>query len=185
MRVTDPTKLQEELFTQLFRQYAARVFYFFKKQVKHDELAEDLMQEIFARIWKMRDSLFVNGAAVETIEGYLFTAARNHLYNYLRKTLNEDVSLTTAHLESSYSPIEEQITEKELKAEYGMILSMLPPQRKRAFELSREYDLSYHEIASTMGISPRTVEKHISAVLKIFRGRMTPLTVLLTLFIIW
>jgi RNA polymerase sigma-70 factor, ECF subfamily len=186
----DDTRMREELFTQLFRQYAARVFYFLKKHVKREDLAEDLMQEIFANIWKKMDSLVVNGTANETIDAYLFTAARNHLYNYLEKTLKEDRRfLPLEHLDSSgqstYSHIEEHIAVKELAAEFGTILDSLSPQRKKAFELSREYNLSYYEIAVTMGIAPRTVEKHVSAALKTLRSRMTALAALLSLFIIW
>jgi RNA polymerase sigma-70 factor (family 1) len=189
MREMDATREQEELFTQLYRQYAARVYYFFRKQVKQDELAEDLMQEIFASIWKKKDVLFMNGAVNETIDAYLFTAARNHLYNYLKKVLRKDACQPIENIASSdqpfYSHIEQRIEEKELKAEYRTILDTLSPQRKRAFELSREYNLSYTEIASTMGIAPRTVEKHVSAALNTLRRRMAALTIVLSLFIIW
>ena len=190
MRALDDTRLRENLFTQLFRQYAARIFYYLKKHVKREDLAEDLMQEIFANIWKKMDSLVVNGTVSETIDAYLFTAARNHLYTYLEKTLKIDPRyLPLEHpdspAQSSYSHIEEHIDAKELKAELDDILDSLSPQRKIAFELSREYNLSYYEIATAMGIAPRTVEKHISAALKTLRRRMAELAVLLSLFIIW
>jgi RNA polymerase sigma-70 factor (ECF subfamily) len=189
LRETDPTRLQEELFTQLFRQYAARVFHYFKKHVKQDEQAEDLTQEVFSNIWQKMDHLYPDGAANATVDAYLFTAARNHLYNYLKKALKEDRCFTAEPMGSAeqavYSHIEEQLEEKERKVEYGTILDTLPQQQLRAFELSREYNLSYHEIASTMGIAPRTVEKHIAAAIKTFRRRMTALTVLFSLFIIW
>ena len=190
MRALDDPRLLEELFTQLFRKYAVRIFYYLRKHVKREDVAEDLMQEIFANIWKKMDSLVVNGVASDSIDAYLFTAARNHLYNHLEKTLKEDrCFLPLEHLDSSaqssYSHIEEHITGKELKRELGDVLNSLSPQRKIAFELSREYNLSYYEVATAMGIAPRTVEKHVSAALKTLRRRMKAFTALLSLFIIW
>lgn len=190
MSEMDDLRTQEELFTELFRQYAGRVFYFFKKKVKRDDLAEDLTQEVFARMWKKKDHLFVYPGNTEPIDGYLFVSARNLLYDYLDKVLKEETHLQQLehhklHTNTSYSHIEEALTEKELRVQFDDILNSLPLQRKKAFELSREQHLSYHEIADNMGIAPRTVEKHVSEALKTFRSRIASLTTLLSLFIIW
>jgi RNA polymerase sigma-70 factor (family 1) len=195
MREKNHTSIQEELFTSLFKEYAGRVFRFFRHQVKRDDLAEDLTQEVFVNIWKRKDELFKEEQSEEwsnnSLGAYLFVTARNHLYNHLEKALKAEQCLLrleetgSSDQSSYYSHIEEEIAVKELKAEFGDILSSLSPQRKRAFELSREYNLSYYEIAHTMGIAPRTVEKHVSAALKTLRARMLHLTILLTLFMIW
>jgi RNA polymerase sigma-19 factor, ECF subfamily len=190
MREMDNPGKQEEQFTQLFRQYAGRVFHFFKKEVKRDDLAEDLTQEVFARIWKKKDNIFTDTGRTDTIDAYLFVSARNLLYDYLNRILKEESYLQQSEehdssIASSYSHIEEDITSKELQAQFDSILNSLPPQRKKAFELSRDHHLSYQEIAGNMGIAPRTVEKHISAALKTLRSRIASLTTILTLFIIW
>lgn len=183
----DHTWTQEEQFTQLFRQYAGRIFHYFKLHVKREDLAEDLTQELFGNIWKGKDRLFFEGEPNETIDAYLFVSARNLLYNHLEKSLTEKrrvlrLNQHQASKSPAYHHIEERLTEKETQAEFNVILNSLPPQRKKAFELSRQYDLSYEEIAREMGIAPRTVEKHLSAALKTIREKMATL---ITLFIIW
>ncbi|MBN9383764.1 MAG: RNA polymerase sigma-70 factor [Chitinophagaceae bacterium] len=186
--MADSRKLDQDhqLFTALFRRYAGRIFAYFKKHVKRDDLAEDLLQEVFASIWQKKDTVLGN----DTVEAYLFVAARNQLYNFLAK--ERRLGQTTLPLEdalavntiSSYS-VEQHLALKEIKEKYRVILDSLSPQRKMAFELSREYGLSYDEIAGRMDIAPRTVEKHISAALQSLRSGLAEGAIISLLFIIW
>lgn len=169
------------LFTSLFRTYGARIFFYFKKYLKRDELAEDLLQELFANLWNKRDSLLKE----KSIVPYLFVSARNLLYNHLKLTVAREAPLSVDELPFSYQHIEEAIDYKEMQTAYHEVLSSLPPQRRKAFMLSREQGLSYQEIALQMDISPRTVEKHISEALRLLRDKIgLPYTVCF-LFIFW
>lgn len=172
------------LFTHLFRRYAPRIFYYFKKYVKQDVTAEDLLQEVFANVWSKRDGLLKE----KNIEAYLFVSARNQLYNHLKRSLaKEPVSLPADSdaMYFSYQHVEEDMLYKEVVTNYQEALSSLSTQRRKAFLLSREQGLSYQQIAQVMGISPRTVEKHISDALQILRHTMGPSYFLALLFIIW
>jgi RNA polymerase sigma-70 factor (ECF subfamily) len=176
------TANQAELFTHLFRRYGARIYQYFKKHVKGHEIAEDLLQELFANIWSHRDNL----RHEKNIEAYLFVSARNHLFNNLKKVLNEATAdLSEADLVITNEPVAAALQFKETQATYHKALEMLSEQRRRAFTLSREQGLSYRQIATEMGISPRTVEKHISEALQLLRQTMPTSCLLSLLFTIW
>ncbi|MCW3464485.1 RNA polymerase sigma-70 factor [Chitinophaga nivalis] len=172
-----------ELFTHLFRTYGAKIFFYFKKYVKSDVVAEDLLQEVFANLWTKQDSL----STEKNIEAYLFVSARNQLYNHLKQAVL--ATPVTASLEddlsASYNHVEESMHLNEMKTCYYEALATLPAQRRKAFILSREQGMSYQEIAAQMNISPRTVEKHISASLQLLRHKLTTPCIVSFLFIIW
>ncbi|WP_436486832.1 RNA polymerase sigma-70 factor [Chitinophaga sp. ARDCPP14] len=173
---------EQQMFTDLFRKHGAKIFFYFKKYVKREEIAEDLLQEVFASLWSKRDRL----QQEKNITAYLFVSARNQLYNHLKLAVaTATTTLPEDTLPLSYEHVEEAIRYKETKATYYEALSTLPPQRRKAFILSREKGLSYQEIATEMGISPRTVEKHVSATLHLLRDKMNDPYVLCLLFIIW
>lgn len=173
---------EHQLFTDLFRTYGPKIFFYYKKYVKRNEVAEDLLQEVFASLWTKRDYL----RKEKNIEGYLFVSARNQLYNHLKQAVAETTAfLPEKGLAFSYDHVEETVRYKETEATYYEALSTLPAQRRKAFILSREQGLSYQEIAQLMGISPRTVEKHISEALQLLRGKLSVPSTLCFLFIIW
>lgn len=173
---------EQAMFTSLFRTYGARIFFYFRKYVKRTEVAEDLLQEVFANLWTRRHHL----SEEKNIEAYLFVSARNHLYNHLKQLVTETTVLTQEDdLTFSYDQVGETMRYKETQAAYYEALAALPAQRRKAFVLSREQGMSYKEIAEEMGISPRTVEKHISEALQWLRGKLSTPYTLCLLFIIW
>ena len=173
---------EQAMFTSLFRTYGARIFLYFRKYVKRTEVAEDLLQEVFASLWARRHHL----SEEKNIEAYLFVSARNHLYNHLKQLVAQTTVLPhDDDLDLSYDQVGEAINYKETTVAYYEALAALPPQRRRAFVLSREYGKSYKEIGEEMGISPRTVEKHISEALHWLKGKLNTSYTLCLLFIIW
>lgn len=171
-----------QLFTHLFRNYGSRIFFYFLKYVKRKDVAEDLLQEVFASVWTKRDKLLQDN----NIEAYLFVTARNQLYNYLKRMV-ADIAVTAPEEMPArpYQHVEEAVDYKEVQVAYYEALAALPTQRRKAFILSREHGFTYQQIAEQMGISPRTVEKHISEALQLMRGKLGASYTVAILFIIW
>lgn len=171
-----------QLFTHLFRTYGARIFFYFVKYVKREEVAEDLLQELFASVWMKRANLLQE----KNIEGYLFVSARNQLYNHLKRVVADVTVMAPEEMPArGYDHVEEVVDYKEVQVAYYEALAQLPAQRRKAFILSREHGFTYQQIAEQMGISPRTVEKHISEALQLMRGKMGASYTIALLFIIW
>jgi RNA polymerase sigma-70 factor (family 1) len=157
-------------FDVLFRRYYDPLFSAAFVYVKVRAMAEDIVQQVFLKLWEKRERL----TAVENLEGYLFMAARNEILNCLRQ---QAVRRNYANLVKEMFREECDGPEAYLVAkQYGEIVQRaignLPPQQQRAWRLSREKGLCYDEIAQQMGIAIPTVKSHISGALKSIRGTL-------------
>lgn len=127
------------------------------------DLVPDICQNIFIKLWEKREII---AAGVRDFDAYLFRMTRNETLNYLERErflheqLGDDMPL--------FSPQDPEwaMDRVETGDKLRRALSIMPDRRREAFELSRLEGLSYKEIAERMGISPKTVENHISASLK-------------------
>lgn len=135
-------------------------------QIRKEE-ANDIVQEIFIRLWESRS--FINPEL--SFSSFLYTMARNRILNYFRDI---DIDEKVKQILSAQKITEEEaIDSKIIYTEYQMILqnaiSQLPPQRQKIFNMSRIESMSHKEIAAELGISVNTVQEHISEALKFIK----------------
>jgi len=151
-------------FEALFEKYYARLYYFSLRYMKQREDAEEIVQDIFVKIWEHRDRL----DEMLSFSSYLFTIARNTIFNINRKTVNELAyyEYLKHFLELTHNKTENEIIYRDLKVKVDEIVDTFPKKRKKIFLLSREQGLSYKEIAEELSISEKTVEAHIYLALK-------------------
>ncbi len=152
----------EAAFRQLFDTYGKRLFHF-SKAYFHDPMdAEEIVQEVFMKIWNVRNDL----SSQKSLDAYIFTIAKNAILNTIRKTKSEQLYLTWAQLNPGKNILlEEELDFNELNRAYRKAIDTLSPKRKEVFLLSRDKNLSYTEIAHKMGISVKTVENQMTAAL--------------------
>lgn len=169
----------ESSFTYLYDQYAGKLCNYFTSFLKRRDIAEELTQDIFLKLWASRESLKED----LHFEAFLFLMARHHVFNFLKRKARElAVHESVAPGDVSYSdPFIHQLYKEALK-EYHDCLEQLDPQQKKIFLLSRESGLTYSEISEELGLSVKTVEWHMSKTLKVFRGSMSPLS--LAIFVV-
>ena len=158
---------EKEGFDALFRTYYPIVVKTAYYLTTDQEVAEDLAQELFMRIWNKREKLQV----VQKLKGYLLTSIRNSALDYLEKQKNDHIQLETIKLEwkANLAPTNPDQSPEELKHRIELLVSKLPNQCRLVFSLNRFEGLSNDEISEYLGISKRTVETHISKALKIMR----------------
>ena len=135
-------------YEQLFMHYYPIVRAFVLGFVKIDEQAKDIAQDVFMKLWQYRGSL----DAAKPIKPYVFLIARREVCSYFRNKQNLDAGELSTVVES--------------------ILESMPPQRRRIFSMSRKEGLSDAEIAERLGLSVRTVNKHIELALKDIRLKL-------------
>jgi RNA polymerase sigma factor (sigma-70 family) len=135
---------------------------YFRKKASAAE-ADDLVQDVFLKM-QMRGS----GAAIENIEGYLFTIAAHVLaqrygpgWDWRRRVLVDGPDEPREEISPERALMGKQAVEMVLAA-----IDALPPRMGEAFALHRFEEMTYEAIARRMAISPRTVEKLISLALK-------------------
>lgn len=156
-------------FADLYNRYWAKVYNFTKLYVISTYDAEEIVQEVFVRIWEGRALIDTE----QNFEGYLFIIIRNLIFNHSRKKLNEEFYKMTVleAVEESYN-IEEELDAANLKVYIDSLVSLLSPRQQEVFRLSRDQHLSHKEIASRLNISEKTVECHISDSLKFLKKNL-------------
>jgi RNA polymerase sigma-70 factor, Bacteroides expansion family 1 len=146
-------------YKMLFSHYWDQVYAVALLFTKHSQLAEDMTQDVFARIWIKRASL----EAIDDFNAWLFITARNLIYDKLRATTFSgayDEYLVTVCNDTAALP-DEQLETKELEVIIHKGIHHLPPQQQTAFKLSRFQGLSHEEIAAQMGISRESVKSYM------------------------
>ncbi len=145
---------------ELFNYYYPRLFNFSRKFLKIEEGIDDIIQEVFVKIWQNRKK--INSEA--TFNSYIFTITRNLLLNELRSRLNNKKTrdeIRSLSLAQEYSSLDE-IEYNDVKGKVDQLINTLPERQKEIFVLSRTEGLSHKEIAEKLGISTKTVEYHIT-----------------------
>ncbi|AFD05254.1 RNA polymerase sigma-70 factor [Solitalea canadensis] len=147
------------VFKELFDFYAPKIYSFGNSYLKSNHDAEELVQEVFIRMWNQRDVL----DDTKNIKAYIFKTAVNLIYDQLRKRklekLHTELSLFQ-HSEEDHSTLD-YLSLGDLQNQINGLIAKMPEQRRLIFTLSRVDGLSYDEIAQQLNISKRTVENQV------------------------
>lgn len=151
-------------FTEIFYHYTQRLYSFILIKTKSEDLTEEIIQEVFIKIWDKREKF----SEVENFESYLYTLASNKIYDFYRKMASEDkLKKMVFQSMKDYSNITtETLDLKYSQEELTKALDRLPPQQKKIFLLSRQQGLNHMEIAEQLQISPSTVNNHLTVALR-------------------
>ena len=155
-------------FNTLFNDYSCRLYRFALGYLKSEAEAEELVQEVFTKIWEKREGL----KEELSFKSFLFTIAFNiirkhfrtraYLTEYLKSGGNADLDLQTS----------QKITYDSLYQYIAELVNQLPGRRKEIFIKSRFEGLSIKEIAEELKISHKTVENQLTDALKFIRTNL-------------
>ena len=166
-------------FNALFRKYGTRLYRFANGYLKSQEEAEELVQEVFTRIWEKRDDL----KEELSFKSYLFTIA----FNLIRKHFKTKVRISE-YLKKGLSDLDSATTDKvdynSLNQYINELVNQLPDRRRIIFIKSRFEGLSIREIAEELKISHKTVENQLTAALKFIRTNLNKDGILALLFFV-
>jgi RNA polymerase sigma-70 factor (family 1) len=167
-------------FKLVFDEYYVSLGNFAFSYVKDKTAAEDIVQEVFLRIWEKRQDLIGSS----TIRFYLFTAVRNNCLTYIAHS-KRFLSFHAAHLEDKAVIYPQDKAEGHPADRMAMIqkaIAQLPPKCKEVFLLSRIGNLSYKEIAKTLDISVKTVDNQVGKALRVLRDLLKEYKLIVFLF---
>lgn len=161
-------------FEALFRLHYRPLCAFAVGYLKDMDQAEDLVQDLFFRLWLDREKVNITTST----KAYLYAAVRNRCLNAVKagsrmRVLNEEVDDRPQDDERT----EDEHTERIARVQAA--IEMLPEERRKVFKLSRYEGLKYHEIAARLGISVKTVENQMGSALKTLRTELADLVPLL------
>ena len=164
----------EPAFEALFRAYVEPLCSFAYSYVQSESVAEEIVQDLFARLWERR-------ALLETprnVQAYLYGSTRNRALNYLRDRHVETAfgrhaqRFGDARLAAMRVPPEDELHANALAKAVERAVAELPPRCREVFVLTRDQHLSYAEVARVLNISPKTVEIHVGRALSLLRSKL-------------
>lgn len=160
-------------FEYAFRKFAPRLEAFARKYTIDEKEAEDIVQDVFLKLWERRELL-----ENISLTSFLFMMVKNDCLNYLKhRQVVDSVEWRTSEMENAeqlyaidFAPDPSVLLmQKELSDTIDQIMKKLPPKCKEAFTLSRLKGMKNREIAVYMDITEKVVEKHITRALKRFK----------------
>lgn len=156
----------QQAYKELFITLYPTLFSFTSGIIKSKQVAEEIISDVFIKIWEKRLDLEL----IINLQVYCFVIAKNLSLNYLEKqnriaTLNiEDYSETLAS--DIYIDPEQLMITSEMVERINIAIDSLPARCKMIFNLIKENDFKYKEVAEIMNISVKTVENQLAIALK-------------------
>ncbi|GAB3279803.1 RNA polymerase sigma-70 factor [Larkinella harenae] len=145
----------EKAFAVLFHHYHQRLGVHIYRITKSVELAEEIVHDVFLKIWQNRELL----TQIDNFPAYLFVLSKNAALNGLKKLANEQAR--TTELDDDQLQIAETPEEDYRYLLIDEAIDRLPFQQRQVYLLSRHERLSYAEIAERMNLSRETVKKYL------------------------
>jgi RNA polymerase sigma-70 factor (family 1) len=170
----------ESAFKTLFDAYWDHIYSVAFHLTKSVPLAEDMVQDIFLKIWNHREKL----SAIEDFDNYLFIIARNHIYNTLEKEQRHHRLRQPLldWLDDQRETPEQHLLLKESTELFHQAIARLTPQQQAVWKMTRDQGLSHDQVAGELNISRNTVRNHIVNSLKSIReyldGHASPLVLI-------
>jgi len=156
-------------FEVLFNLYRNKLLFIASQYISNTEDAEDIIQNVFIKVWKKRD--------VKTnLNAYLYKITKNACLDYLRakkRKLSIDDNLTQLKAAINYTALSDDastpIIEEELRPLILDSIDLLPKRCKDVFIKSRVEGLKHKEISNILNISTNTIENHLTKAVKHMR----------------
>ncbi|MBX3242672.1 MAG: RNA polymerase sigma-70 factor [Chitinophagaceae bacterium] len=157
-----------DAFRMLYDLHRDKLYFYALRLTESKQLAEDVLQEVFIRIWLDKERLH----EIRSLDAWLFTLAKNKIINGFRRLSKEhsilsEINKDLPHFSDSTT---QSVDYNEMKRALQSAIEQLPPQQKIIYRLRREQGLKNDEIALQLNISPLTVKKHISQASRALRS---------------
>ncbi len=167
-------------FDSLFEVYSPKLYGFALKYFKNESDAEELVQEVFVKVWENRRTL----KSELSFKSYLFTIALNQIRKHFNKKATSLRYLESLRNEPEFSENQDLNDENYESAlhQINQMIEQMPPRRREIFTKSKLEGKSSKEIAAELNISPGTVDNQVSEALRFIRTQLNAGNLSLFLF---
>ncbi len=178
----EPSTLPQEgsvTFDQVYALYWKPLYRTALRILNDEQIAEDIVQDTFVRLWEHWDTMIhIN------IKGWLFTTSYRLVLKSL-KQLKSHESIDKGNFPSLFAPeADASLHLRQLQKQVDTCIDSLPEKCRKVYTMSRNEYLSVKCIALELGISPKTVEGHVTVALKRIRESIgAVIAVLFTCFL--
>jgi len=166
--------------TEIYNRYNSLLYIYAYKKLGDKSEAEDVVQEIFVRLWK-NHKLF---SLKSTLASYLYRSVRNRSLDIFahKKIKSSYIASLQVFIDNQTATTDFLIREKDISGLVDREIKSLPPRMREIFILSRKEHLSHKQIAQKLNISPETVDKQIKRALRVLRIRLKMVLILTNFF---
>jgi len=166
-------------FKQLYELYSGKLTSKLIYLLKSEELAQDVLQDVFLKVWINRESIDID----LSFGAFLFKIATNLSKNALRKNVYDQLLRREVGREEFYHPIEAGEHTEAAKAILDQAMNQLTHRQREVYTLHKLEGLSYQEISEKLDISLSAINHHIQKASKrlkeILKSRSFELVILL------
>jgi RNA polymerase sigma-70 factor (ECF subfamily) len=159
-------KNEEVMLAELYKLFHKRLRHFSRSITRSDEIAEEVVNDVFVKIWRHRDKI----REIENITVYLYVAVKNQSLNILtlkaKELITESFNYFDIELEEAVGSPDELMITEELMKRMRKAVEDLPPRCKMVFKLIREDGLKYKEVAQILNISVNTIDAQMAIAVK-------------------
>ncbi|WP_118975746.1 RNA polymerase sigma-70 factor [Taibaiella koreensis] len=177
-------KSDEQALSALYFRYWDKLFVKAAQNTVKPEDAEEILQDIFIRLWERRTELEIT----HNLSSYLAVAVKYKIIDYRAKAhrLNNKIAFASLDeaTEASVLSTEDLLLEKELWQSIQQTIDKLPEKCRIVFKMSREEGRTNKQIGAELEISEKAVEAHISRALKGIRSNITTASAVLLMYLI-
>ncbi len=162
-----------EAFDELYNHYRERIYLGAFKLIKSHELAQEILQDVFMKIWENRNTIDLN----KNFQSYIFRIMRTTSYDYFRKiALDQERldSLIIQSLKMQSASAESAIFYKEANSRLEQVLLQLPEKCREVYVLCKLEGRSHQEVSELLNVSPATVNNHIVKASRLIRSHFKP-----------
>lgn len=156
----------QQAFKQVYACFYKRLYHFALAIVKTREVAEEIAEDVFVKIWQNR----AQAGAIKNIRVYLYTATKNRSLNYLsqkaRAAVTEPFDYINIEIDDTALSPEQVMITAEMFKRIQQAVDALPPRCKMIFKLVREDGLKYKEVAEILNISVNTIDAQMAIAVK-------------------
>lgn len=163
------------VFERIFVFYYRKVYSYAFRAVRVGWVADEITSSIFYKLWLHHEEIFAGRKVrrIEDLNGYIFAMTRNETAGYFRESQRiKQVQERYADQLVTEMNIHQKIDNQRSLEIIRSVVDSMPRIRRRVFSMSRYLELSNSEIADMLGISKRTVEKHISNAMEQLRNEL-------------
>ncbi|PWG79721.1 RNA polymerase sigma-70 factor [Pararcticibacter amylolyticus] len=168
-----------KVFESVFRRYYVELSLFANRFLNDLDMSKEVVSDMFTFLWERRKEIRLN----ESLKAYLYKAVQNRCLNYLKHKKIENEYVNYLYRNNLFDEVRTSLSnsysQKELAEQIQCAVERLPEKCREVFKLSRHKHFKNEEIARSLNISQKTVERHITIALEKLRQSLKYLLALL------
>lgn len=154
-------------FEDVYTEYFKPLYLYARSLTKSDDLAKDVVSEVFFNLWKSKSDL----TKIKELKSYLFRSVKNQVIRTLSNDPRRFDSIDTENYVQQIERInpEEILLEKELVLIIEKAIQKLPDQCRLIFDMAKNRQMKYTEIAIELGVSESTIKTQVSRAVAVLK----------------